>query len=171
MMGKINLIGRCAATYRGERFEGLELGAYQQSYLFMICRNPGISQEQLAKWLWVNKSNVTRSMVQLEETGYVERRQSESDRRITQVYPTERALEALPQVRAICREWNDYLTADFSEEERQQLDLLLTRMTARARAFADSGTLDGPVEDAEKVRLPSETQPEDASSGEKGDKQ
>ena len=143
LMAKINLIARCAGMYRDEKFSGLDLGSGQQIYLFAVCREPGISQEQIARQICVNKSNVTRSLSQLEAAGYVVRRQSESDKRITRVYPTERALEILPTVRTICRDWSRSITVDLSDEERRLLDELLERMVVRARSYADNGNFEG----------------------------
>ena len=61
----------------------------------------GLSQEELARYICTNKSTVTRHVTQLEENGYVERRPSESDRRVMRVYPTERMQALLPAVRRI----------------------------------------------------------------------
>ncbi len=64
------------------------LSGWQAPYIPEICAAPGITQDQLALRLHVNRSNVTRQLAMLEENGFVLRRRSESDRRAVEVYPT-----------------------------------------------------------------------------------
>ena len=132
-MRNINTVSRCAAIFRAEKLT--ELGPCHHGYIIAICKNPGILQDRLAKELCVNKSNVTRSLAALEELGYVERRQSEEDKRAILVYPTERALAILPSVRAVIREWNEYLTEGLDEGELEQFAATLARITERARKY------------------------------------
>ena len=65
------------------------------------------------------------------------RRQSETDRRVTLVYPTEKMQEMLPRVKEIVNEWNTYLTADLSEEELTMFRSVLDHIAQRAKKYAD----------------------------------
>ena len=132
LMGNINTISRCAALYREARLEGTGLTGWQAPYLPEICSTPGITQDQLALRLHVNRSNVTRQLTMLEENGYVLRRRSESDRRAGEVYPTEKAQQMLPVVREAFRSWREKLFRDLAAEERDQLEDLLEKLARRA---------------------------------------
>ena len=101
-----------------------------------VSRHPGISQDKLAKRIYINKSNVTRNLAYLESCGYVERRQKDTDKRVTEVYPTEKAMEILPTVQNMLREWNNYLTEDFSEEEMEMFMSMLSRLARKAADYA-----------------------------------
>lgn len=133
----INIISRCGNMYRTGHLAGTDLGPTHHAYLFAVCREPGISQETLARRIYINKSNVTRNLVTLEKNGYVERRISETDRRVTLVYPTEKAHKALPLLRNVMKTWNELLTAGFSPEELEQLGNMLARMAANATGYID----------------------------------
>ena len=98
IMRQINVISRCEGIYRTDRMRGAELGACHHSYILAICRHPGISQEELARHICINKSSVTRHLSHLEEHGYVERKQSTADKRVTLVYPTQKMLEQFRSV-------------------------------------------------------------------------
>ena len=135
-MRYINVVGRCAAIFRADRLKGTDLAESQHSYILCVCRNPGISQDALARKLFLNKSNVTRTLSQLEASGYVRREQSPEDKRVTLVYPTEKAEAALPGIRAILKEWREYLTADLTEEERARLEAILPKLAKRAADYA-----------------------------------
>ncbi len=131
-MRRINIIGRCAMIYRTEQLKDTGLSGVHHSYILTLCHNPGMSQEQIAKHIYINKSNVTRHLAQLEKNGYIERRQSDTDKRVTLVYPTEKAFEILPKVQELTRGWNRYLTEDFSDEEMEQFNAMLERITEKA---------------------------------------
>ncbi len=133
----INIISRCGSMYRSERLKDTDLGTTHHAYLFAICRNPGISQEQLSKMIYINKSNVTRNLAVLEKNGYIERRPSKTDKRVMLVFPTQKAEDTLPLLRSVIHDWNTLVAADFTEEELEQLRSMLARIAERATGYAD----------------------------------
>ncbi len=136
-MKYIGVISRCAAQYRGERLEKYGISGYQCTYIINICRNPGISQDRLAKNIFINKSNVTRQLNLLQQNGYVTRQTSNSDKRVTEVYPTQKAIDILPVVFSALGEWNDYITEDFTNEEKAYFLMLLERVAGKSKAYAE----------------------------------
>ena len=143
MFRLIHVINRCGGIYRADRLKDTELGPNHHRYLFSVCRHPGISQEELARRVYINKSNVTRHLTYLESCGYVERKQSEEDKRVTLVYPTEKANTILPTLREISHTWEDTVMEDFSEEEILLLKSMLTRISEKAASIIDSEELKG----------------------------
>ncbi|MFQ7004467.1 MAG: MarR family transcriptional regulator [Ruthenibacterium lactatiformans] len=71
LMRNINTISRCAALYRDAHLADCGLSGWQAPYIPEICAAPGITQDQLALRLHVNRSNVTRQSAMLEENGFV----------------------------------------------------------------------------------------------------
>ena len=132
LMHDITDIARCAAQYRQEALAPLGLKACHASYLSAICQNPGITQDQLARRIFINKSNVARQLAILEEDGFVERRPSPEDKRATQVFPTQKALDCMPRIHEIFRTWETLVAQDLSEEERRVLVSMLDKMKDRA---------------------------------------
>ncbi len=131
-MKSINVVSRCAALYRDEELASLGLNGYQAPYVPEICAAPGITQDQLAQRLFVNRSSVTRQLALLEEAGFIQRRRSETDRRTIEVYPTEKMRTALPVVRDTMHRWRALLTDGFTPEELETLETLLDRLADRA---------------------------------------
>ena len=130
---------RLAGQYRGTGVPCDGINSCQHIYIFQVCKNPGISQDQLSKLICVNKSNVTRQLSVLEQNGFVTRQPDPRDRRVLQVFPTEKALQLFPQVRSIMREWNHLLLEDFTEEEQKSLLSMLERITEKAMAIVEKG--------------------------------
>lgn len=149
LMKYINRIHRCAGQYRSVRLPKTELRPHQHIYIFHICRNPGISQEQLAKWICVNKSNVTRQIHHLESHGYVTRRPDKADRRSWRIYPTPMAETLYPDVLHIMQEWNALLLAAMTDAEKEQFLGILKRITDRAIQAVEAE--DGRIPDPEEI--------------------
>ena len=124
----ITEIARCGAQYRTETLAPMGLKACHASYLLEICNHPGISQDKLAARICINKSNVARQTAALEEDGFITRTPSTQDKRIMQLYPTQKTQDLLPEIRIILNQWEACLTADVSEEEREILERVLERM-------------------------------------------
>ena len=122
--------------FRSEKLREMGLGACHHSYTLTLCRMPGISQDELAREICINKSNVTRHLAALEESGYVERKPSEQDKRVTLVFPTQKAYDILPTVRGVIKEWNEYLTEGMDQEELERFALTLSRIAERAREYS-----------------------------------
>ena len=138
IMRKANILSRCESIYRTDRLKEANLCGFHHSYILAISRNPGLSQEQLGRMVCFNKSNVTRHLAQLEQQGYVERRPSPTDKRVTLVYPTDRMLSILPKVRKIVEDWNAYLVEGLSPEEVEQFQATLLKITLRAKEYVNS---------------------------------
>lgn len=130
-------IARCAAQYRTEELASLGLKACHGSYLAQICGCPGITQDQLARRIFINKSNVARQLAVLEEDGFVERRPCPEDKRAMRVYPTQKALDAMPAIHKILLHWEELLTQDLSEEEKLLLAKMLCKMKKQAAQWMD----------------------------------
>ena len=128
----MNEIVRCGMQYRNEKLVPFGLKSSHASYLLEICRSPGISQDTLAKRICFNKSNIARQIAVLEEGGFVRRKPGAEDKRVMELYPTEKTLELMPQIRQVLRSWRSYLMEGLSEEEIAVLDQALTSMRSRA---------------------------------------
>ncbi len=137
LMRSINRTHRCYNRYHSEKLKSDGISGNQQIYIFQICRHPGISQEQLSQRIAVNKSNVTRQLAVLEQNGFITRRSSPDDKRMLQVFPTEKAEALYPKVLELMRKWNRLLLEDFSEEEQELLLGMMMKVQAKALLLAE----------------------------------
>ena len=69
-MKMLNNISRSQAIYRHSRITADDLQTGHYAFVLAICREPGRSQEEIARELCINKSTVTRNLNFLEEKGY-----------------------------------------------------------------------------------------------------
>jgi DNA-binding MarR family transcriptional regulator len=106
--------------------------------MLAICREPGRSQEELARELCLNKSTVARALNSLETNGYILRTPLPNDKRQFSVHPTEKMLGVLPEVRKASAEWRDLLSEGISESDMEIFNSVLERMEERARTIIEN---------------------------------
>ncbi len=134
-MKMLNNISRSQAIYRSSKISADELQSSHFAYALAICREPGRSQEELAKELCVNKSTVARSLNLLEEKGFIERRAM--DKRQFAVFPTEKMQAALPEIKAVSNEWMEHLSEGIDQSELEVFNSVLRRMERKAREIVE----------------------------------
>ena len=134
---EINVLFRCGAQYRNEKLAPLGLKAQHTSYLLWIRSHPGISQDKLAQKMFINKSNVARQVAVLEENGFVIRKPSDEDKRVMQLYLTEKTEQMMPQIRQILMEWENILTESLTPEELESVAVILEKMKEKAASWME----------------------------------
>lgn len=130
-------IARISVQYRGDQLAPMGLKSCHASYLTEICAKPGISQDGLARIICLNKSNVARQAAILEEDGFIIRKPSAADKRVVELYPTEKTLELMPQISLVLKSWETRIADSLTEEERQSLSDLLAKMKDRATEYME----------------------------------
>jgi|HubBroStandDraft_2_1064218.scaffolds.fasta_scaffold140583_2 DNA-binding MarR family transcriptional regulator len=123
-------VGAHAAARFGERLAALELTRPHAGVLRAIAARPGLSQQELAAQLAIVPSRLVVLVDQLEERGFVERRDHPEDRRVYSLYVTSRGTQAMTDIGRVARAHEEALCAALSAEERAQLAGLLERIAS-----------------------------------------
>lgn len=133
-MKSLNNISRCQSLYRTEKLQAEGICACHHAFILCISRNPGRSQEELARELCLNKSTVARALIHLEKYGYITRNENPCDKRQFLVFPTEKLEKILPDVRRTAKEWNESIVAGIDEKELEIFHSVLDRIEKTAKA-------------------------------------
>lgn len=136
-MKNVTLVSQSAALFRDEKLKEAGVSGYQARYLLTVFNDEGVSQDKLARKLMVNKSNVARQVNALEESGYLKREQSASDRRVMLVYTTDKGKALVLVIRAANKKWRAVLCEGLGEEEQESLARMLEKMVGNARKFLE----------------------------------
>jgi DNA-binding MarR family transcriptional regulator len=121
-------VGGHAATRFGERLAALELTRPHAGVLRAIAARPGHSQQELATVLAVVPSRLVILVDQLEERGFVERRDHPEDRRVYSLFLTQRGVQAMADIGRVSKAHDEALCVALSADERAQLVGLLERI-------------------------------------------
>ena len=136
-MKMLNNISRSQAIYRRARVSADDLLPHHYAFALAICREAGRSQEELAHELCINKSTVARNLNSLEENGYINRIPLPNDKRQFSVYPTEKMLAVLPEIKCASEEWMALLSDGISGEELAVFNSVLEKMQERAKQIIE----------------------------------
>ncbi|MBR0449316.1 MAG: MarR family transcriptional regulator, partial [Clostridia bacterium] len=115
-----------------------DLSSAHYAFALAICREPGRSQEELAQELCLNKSTVARHLNCLESKGYISRTPLSNDKRQFSVYPTEKMLSVLPEIKKVSIEWVELISDGIAENELEIFNSVLERMQSRAREIVQN---------------------------------
>lgn len=136
-MKMLNNISRSQAIYRSNKITAKDMQSSHFAFALAICRVPGRSQEEIAQELCVNKSTVARNLNYLEEKRYILRKPLPNDKRQFSVYPTDKMLKVLPEIRNASREWIELLSEGIPQNELDIFNSVLSRMQERAREIIE----------------------------------
>ena len=131
--GYISVLHRFALQFYNRAENETGLRGVQYPYLFYICRHEGCRQDEIAKHLHVNKSNVTRQIEKLKNAEMIEIRKDSEDERVCRVYPTEKLLKSRETVVSVIEDWNKIILKNLSEDETEQLKELLDKALQGAK--------------------------------------
>lgn len=137
LMGSINVIARCARLYRNDMLKKYGIHGTMDVIILRVCKEPGLSQDEIAKLVCIDKSNASRKVAKLVEKGYLRRESSENDKRVQLVYPTQTGLEICEEIRTILCRWSADMTEGLPDEQAQIMLEGLGMILERARKYAD----------------------------------
>ena len=130
-------MSRMANAYFNERMASFGLGAGQQFFMHRIAKYPGVSMAELARMGFYDNCTVTRAVKRLADGGFVRIEPDAKDGRIKRLYATEAAEKLLDEIQRMRQDWFSVVTDGFTEEEKQTLGDLLSRMADNACAHLE----------------------------------
>ena len=136
---KITKIAREAEklVLRMLRAEGV--GTAEIDLIHALRHNPGCTQAKLAEILHADKAAIARRTKNLEEKGYLVRRDDPEDRRSQLLYPTAQAEELKSSKAEIEASFYEYLTSVLTEEEAETFAALLDRVYTVSKTESRAG--------------------------------
>jgi len=99
--------------------------ASQYVLLAILAKKDGLSQTQLGNRLSFDNPTVTGVIDRMERDGLVERRRTSSDRRVINIFLSDKAREILSEIQEIAEEVNDRALEEYSAEEKSHLISML----------------------------------------------
>ena len=123
---------RRTKTFYTEKLQTLGITSGQFIYIVAVCENPGMTQDDLAKQLILDKGTVANALPALEKNGFILKKANAEDKRKCNLFPTPKAQSVYPEILKQKDEWNSRLTAGLSDIERDVLEKLLEKLMLNA---------------------------------------
>lgn len=111
----------------------VEITASELMYLSQLYEKDGLTQEEMAAAITVDKAATTRTIQGMEKKGLVRRKAHESNYRAKRVYLTDKAKNAEAQIRTLQKRWTNFITQDMTTEETESVSSSLKKMAQRAK--------------------------------------
>ena len=110
------------------RIQEYDLTHLQFSILMNLYRNTTTTQKELLKYVYGDEASVTRLIDRLESKGYLQRVQSQEDKRKKNISLTQEGLSLVKKLIHFAKEVNQELIKDLDEEEADQFLKLLQKV-------------------------------------------
>jgi DNA-binding MarR family transcriptional regulator len=123
-------LGAYAAERFGERAAALDFTRPQAGLLRLISRQPGLSQQAVARRLGTPPSRLVALVDGLEQRGLIERRRNPGDRRNYALHLTAAGEQAMAALSQATLEHEQAISAPLTQAERAQLSKLLGKLAA-----------------------------------------
>lgn len=115
-------------SYIKAKLEPLNVAPEQNLILMLLWEKDGLSQNEIAKGLNKDKTNIARMLSNLEKKGLISRHINKIDGRSFNVYLTERGKELSEQVYPIIEEFNRIVCSGITREELQTINEVLWKI-------------------------------------------
>ncbi len=115
------------------------VGTAEIDLIHALRHHPGCTQAQLAELLHTDKAAIARRTANLENKGYLLRRESPKDRRSKLLFPTEKAEKLKFSKAGIEASFYEYLISSLSAEEAETFTGLLGRLYTLSKTESRAG--------------------------------
>lgn len=138
----ISILYRQAQSYIANQMKPYNIGGGQYMFLTILYERDGINQEELSNQLKMDKGTTARAIDKLEKAGYVIRKRNTEDRRVYNVFITDKARKIEPILYRTLISWTDILVGDLNQEERESLYMILEKMVNSTMLYAKEDSED-----------------------------
>ena len=98
--------------------------------LLCVSENDGISSRELCEALDLRPSSLSEMLARAEQDGWLHRRVSEEDRRLQQIFLSEKGRSMAEEMKRVLREEDEQQTACFTPEEKAAFTVLCNKLSA-----------------------------------------
>ncbi len=116
-----------------------KMSGLQHYYLMEICKNPGISQETLARHHGIDRGAMSKAIKRMANMGYLRREQNPEDKRAYRLFPTEKSEEIWNECHMQIREMERKMAEGMTEEEVALFKKLLVKVTDNMEKMMKEG--------------------------------
>ncbi|MDR1617100.1 MAG: MarR family transcriptional regulator [Syntrophomonadaceae bacterium] len=117
--GYFSAVARKTQIYYTRELKGLNLSLKygEMPYIMTICEYPGLTQDEIAARVMVDKSTVAKAVKPLLARKLITCTVNNDDRRVHYLFPTGKAMLLYEQLRALKENWHMQLIGGMSELE------------------------------------------------------
>jgi len=135
IISTFGILNRTFLSYITESLLEQNISYSDSIFLVNIGAKEGITQEEIANNLAIDKAAVARSVKNMQKKGYVRTVQSDLDRRAKELYLTETGKELDQLMLQINGKWMNYVLGSLSQEEIKTFSQTIYEIGMRAKEY------------------------------------
>lgn len=120
-------------VYMAARLEKYKIGSGQYPLLMLLFSNERLSQEELSRFLNIDKGATAKTVARLMESGYITRRTDPKDKRRYQICLTPKANRIRSDLESAIEDWHQILLHGLCSEEVVLVRRLLETMKENSK--------------------------------------
>lgn len=124
----VTLLRRAFAEYCNQQLSEIGLSQGMIFFIIYIGRHPSCSPKELSRALRMDIGHTARSLVKLEQGGFITQKVNPDDRRARILNLTDSGKEAFTLSHELFLEWDKEVLESLSKEEREMLWGLLNKL-------------------------------------------
>lgn len=115
-------------AYANEKLKTIDLTYAQANVLLQLKIPTSLNQDELCKRLLLDKARISRLVKQLEVKGYVNKKQSDLDRRAFDITITKKGILIIEDILEILNDCNEFMLKGLSKEQVDYLLITLDKL-------------------------------------------
>jgi len=127
------ILYRTFLSYISKSIESKDLSFSDSVFLVNIGEKEGISQEEIADALAIDKAAIARSVKGMEQRGYVRAIKSASDKRAKELYLTETGHDLYRQMLNLNEEWLKQVLGNMNSDEIENFAKIISSISEKAK--------------------------------------
>lgn len=129
---KMGIVSRLAWEYAREKMDTDGLSSVQNKVCIAIYNNPGLSQDDVARALGMDKSSIAKLIAKLMEGKYVTRQTNPQDRREYKLYLDERGEKVTQELVNCLEEFQQNFISSIRPDLLEELNDVLNKILENA---------------------------------------
>ena len=121
-------ITKSSQSYTADRLREFGIGTGQYPLLGLLYQKQELNQDEIASFLGIDKTAVTKAVRKLLQTGHITRKTDLKDGRMYRISLTEKAFEQKENLLKIEDDWQAILLNGFLPEEKALFEQFLARI-------------------------------------------
>ena len=126
--GSLMRLNKAHRKMAGHKFKEVNLTEGKPKLLDFLVNNSGCSQRELAKYCKIEPATATSILSGMEKEELIYRERNPKDKRILNVFLTEKGIKAQKEVERVFLELDEICFEGFTEEEKSETINILNRL-------------------------------------------
>jgi DNA-binding MarR family transcriptional regulator len=129
------ILYRTFLSYISKSLSSKDLSFSDSVFLVNIGDKEGISQEEIANSLAIDKAAIARSVKNMENKGYLRTERSTVDKRAKELFLTDSGDELYQFMQCLHQEWIDYVMGDLDPDEIKAFIEIIDHISKQALTY------------------------------------